>query len=57
MKFDFTECGVAVVSQAEAFSPIADTEYEIEINWDITTGATMVFVDGVQLGKVKNGVK
>lgn len=33
-----------------AFSPVAGTRYEIELNWDITSGATRLFVDGTQLG-------
>lgn len=33
-----------------AWSPTASTEYEIELNWDIDTGANRIFVDGVQLG-------
>jgi hypothetical protein len=33
-----------------AWSPTADTEYEIELNVDITTGATRLFIDGTQKG-------
>ncbi len=32
------------------WSPTAATEYEIEINWDLTMGAIRLFIDGVQLG-------
>lgn len=32
------------------FLPVAGTEYEIEINWDFTIGATRVFVNGNQNG-------
>lgn len=42
--------GGSIISTAEAFSPIADTEYEIEVNWDLTNGETRLFVDGIQLG-------
>jgi hypothetical protein len=42
--------GSAIISNAEIWSPVIDTEYEIELNWDITTGETRLFVDGVQLG-------
>ena len=32
------------------FLPVAGTEYEIEFNWDFTTGATRLFINGVQNG-------
>jgi len=32
------------------FLPVAGTEYEIEVDWNFTTGATRVFVNGVQNG-------
>lgn len=32
------------------FNCVAGTEYEIEVNFDFTTGATRLFVDGVQVG-------
>ena len=32
------------------WSPVADTPYEIELNWDLTAGATRVFIDGTQFG-------
>lgn len=32
------------------FVAVSGTEYEFELNWDITTGATRLFIDGVQLG-------
>lgn len=47
--------GATIVSVAETFSPVADTEYEIELNWDVTTGATRLFIDGVQLGSTQTG--
>lgn len=33
-----------------AWSPVSGTTYEIELDFDFTTGATRVFIDGVQLG-------
>ncbi len=30
--------------------PVAGTEYEFELNYDITSGATRIFIDGVQIG-------
>jgi hypothetical protein len=47
--------GGSIISFAEAFSPVADTEYEIELNFDITTGETRLFVDGNQLGTTQTG--
>lgn len=32
----------------DTFSPTSGNDYEIELNWDLTSGATRVFVDGVQ---------
>ena len=36
-----------------AWSPSAGVSYEMELNWDVTTGASRFFVDGVQLGSTK----
>lgn len=41
---------IIVLSPLGAWSPVAETEYEFEMNYDITTGATRLFIDGVQLG-------
>lgn len=32
------------------FLPVAGTEYEIEVDWDFTTGATRLFINGTQNG-------
>jgi hypothetical protein len=32
------------------WAPVSGTEYEIELNWDVTTGANRLFLDGVQQG-------
>jgi len=32
------------------WNPIVDTEYEFELNWDFTTGATRLFINGIQNG-------
>lgn len=37
------------------FTPTAGTTYEIELNWDFDTGATRLFVDGVQSGITQTG--
>lgn len=37
------------------WSPTLGQEYEIELNWDITTGEQRLFIDGVQLGTTKTG--
>lgn len=36
-----------------AWSPTSGVEYEIEFNWDITIGASRLFIDGVQLGSTE----
>ena len=33
--------------------PVSGTEYEFELNWDITSGATRLFIDGVQFGSTQ----
>lgn len=32
------------------WNPTSGTEYEMELDWDITTGATRLFINGVQFG-------
>jgi len=48
----YNNVGVAiVVSNIDgAWVPVAGTEYEFELNWDIDTGATRLFIDGVLKG-------
>ncbi len=41
---------VIVAYSTVAWNPTAGIQYEIELNWDLTTGATRVFLDGVQQG-------
>lgn len=36
-----------------AWSPVLGTEYEFELNYDIATGATRLFIDGTQFGSTK----
>ena len=38
------------VNNLGIWNPTAGTTYEIEFNWNITTGANRLFVDGVQFG-------
>lgn len=47
--------GGSIISVAEAFSPIAGETYKISLNFDITNGATRLFVDGTQLGTTQTG--
>ena len=51
----FDQAGSPIVSQAETFSPVADTTYEIELNIDLNTGATRLFINGTQLGTTHTG--
>lgn len=32
------------------FNPTSGTQYEMELNWDLTTGASRFFIDGIQSG-------
>ncbi len=45
-----TTSGQITNSLFGAWSPVAGVSYEFELNWDITSGATRLFIDGVQLG-------
>jgi len=46
--------GVLQISNALGnWSPVSGTEYEIELNIDVTTGATRLFIDGVQFGSTQ----
>ena len=48
--------GVQIVEHlCGQFLPVAGTEYEIEVNWDLTTGATRLFVNGIQNGSTYSG--
>lgn len=43
--------GVSIVEHLFGqFLPIVGTEYEIEVNWDFTTGASRLFINGNQNG-------
>lgn len=51
----YNSAGVAQHSAATfgaAWSPVSGTEYEIEMNWDTTTGAIRLFVNGVLQGSM-----
>ena len=47
--------GSTIVSSAESWTPVSGVTYEIELNWDITTGATRLFIDGIQKGSTHTG--
>lgn len=46
----FDASGSLAITVVDAFSPVANTVYEVEINWNATAGSSRLFVDGVQLG-------
>lgn len=51
----FDASGASIISaDFGVFNPTAGTRYEIELNLDITTGATRLFVDGLQSGSTFN---
>jgi hypothetical protein len=48
--------GVVIIDEGSplgAWSPTAGVEYEFELNWDLTTGATRLFINGIQFGSTK----
>lgn len=42
--------GTVFTTVLGAWSPTAGVDYEFELNYDLTTGATRLFIDGVQFG-------
>jgi hypothetical protein len=42
--------GTFIVDVSAVWNPTLGQEYEIELNYDITTGANRIFIDGTQLG-------
>lgn len=48
------EAANGVVNISHAWSPTSGTDYEIELNWDGTNGATRLFLDGTQVGSTDN---
>lgn len=42
-----------ITTDLGAWSPSSGTTYEIELNYDITIGATRLFIDGTQLGSTQ----
>lgn len=36
-----------------SWSPVAGTDYRFQLNWDITAGATRIFIDGTQFGSTE----
>lgn len=42
--------GSTIVTFFDTWLPTAGTVYEIELNYDITTGETRLFIDGIQAG-------
>ena len=47
--------GAIVNANLGAWSPTASQEYELELNFDVTTGATRFFIDGTQFGSTQTG--
>lgn len=47
--------GVKQVDITDAWSPSSGTEYEFELNWDITAGVSRFFIDGVQFSTTNAG--
>jgi hypothetical protein len=52
----YNASGVVIFNDSMgAWNPVSGTEYEIELNWDITTGASRLFIDGTQFGATITG--
>lgn len=51
----FDSAGVKQVNILVAWSPTAGQTYEFELNFDITAGASRIFIDGVQAGSTSSG--
>jgi hypothetical protein len=50
----YNSSGVSIITvDLGAWSPTASTTYEMELNYDITVGATRLFVDGIQFGSTQ----
>ena len=47
--------GAIIITNLGTWTPVAGTDYEFELNYDITTGATRLFIDGVQHGTTQTG--
>lgn len=56
----FDSAGVGIIQQNMGmWNPVSGTIYEFELNWDITTGATRLFLDGTQFGvtRLETGIR
>lgn len=53
--YDSAQVAIVNYNTATTWSPTSGVEYEIELNWDLTTGATRLFIDGVQFGVTQTG--
>lgn len=52
----YDSAGVLIVEHlCGVWSPTAGQEYEFELNWDLATGATRFFINGVQSGTTFTG--
>jgi hypothetical protein len=47
------DSSIAVTHNQGAFTAVSGREYEIEFNFDFTTGAIRLFIDGVQFGATR----
>jgi hypothetical protein len=48
--------GVTIINVTlGVWSPTSGTEYEFELNFDVTTGETRLFIDGIQFGATQVG--
>lgn len=54
----YNSAGAAIINTVNlgAWSPVSGTEYEFEFNWNITGGATRLFINGTQFGATQVNV-
>ncbi|NIO74649.1 MAG: hypothetical protein GTN69_01880 [Armatimonadetes bacterium] len=50
-----SSAGAVISSVSASWSPSSGTWYHFELNYDVTTGETRVFIDGTQLGSTHAG--
>lgn len=50
---DGAAANIYSVTSYGVWNPTSGVTYDIEINWDLTTGATRLFIDGTQFGSTK----
>lgn len=53
--FVYDSAGSVIVNGSFSWVPVSGTSYELEMDFDVTTGATRMFIDGIQQGATQTG--